>query len=315
MTSLLPWPSWFLSGTSWHGVRRMLDRCRELIRGGALPGTLMVTGEPGLGREALAVELAATLICRDGGRADCGCSSCDRVRRGMHPDLVLLEVQADASEIKIEQTREIVDTILRLPYEGRRRVILVVATHTPPLNAYAAASLLKSLEEPPDHASWLLLAANPARVLPTIVSRSVLLRVPPPTRDEALALLASAHGVSPAAAAEHLDRCLDELSYALQTPPEEGGGVALVLAERVRALLTGDRLAALQLGALGRRIPSVLPLAAQALLTAAGTGTPELAEDVLTAAARLLTADRRRAMLHLDAESVMVGELAPLLAR
>ncbi|MFH1177361.1 MAG: hypothetical protein V1750_08130, partial [Acidobacteriota bacterium] len=151
MSSLLPWPAPYLTSASWAGVGRLLARCRELDAAGALPGTLLLTSAPGLGREAMAIELAAALICREP-RAVCSCTSCDRVRRGIHPDATILDVLPGNKEIKIdEQVRPLLQGIDQRPYEGRQRVLIVANAHTPPLNIYSASALLKTIEEPPAH--------------------------------------------------------------------------------------------------------------------------------------------------------------------
>jgi hypothetical protein len=321
VTALLPWPSTYLASARWTGVRRLLDRCHALSRARALPGTLMLVGEDGLGREAAAVEIAAMLICRERRGPACACSSCERVRHGVHPDLEVVDLDVDdktgdrKTEISIRQARRVADNLSSHPYEGSQRVILLVSCHTPPLNEAAASALLKSLEEPPGHVTFLLLASNPARALPTIVSRSVQVRVPPPGRDELVELLAAANEIPRDAADGHLHACLDDAMLAFHTEPGDGAEGIAAIGDRVRALLAGDRLAALQLGAQARKSPGVIPVVAQALLAEARESSAASAEDGLAAAARLLAADRRRLVLHLDAESVVVGALAPLLAR
>jgi DNA polymerase-3 subunit delta' len=319
--SLLPWPSSYLESARWSGVGKLLDRCRHLWRNRSLPGTLMLTGEAGLGREAVAVELAALLTCREDGGPSCGCASCQRVRLGVHPDFEVVDLDVDdktgerKTEISIRQARRIADNLSSHPYESSHRVIVLVSCHTPPLNEAAASALLKSLEEPPGHVTFLLLASNPARALPTIASRSVLLRVPPPTRDELLDLLAAANGITRPAAVEHLRICLDDAVLAFQTGPGDDSRAVAALGERVGALLAGESLAALQLGALARKTPETMPLVAQALLAAVADPAREAREEALDAAAGLLAAVRRRAVLHLDGESVTVGALVPLLPR
>ncbi len=321
MTSLLPWPSAYLASARWIGVRRLLDRCHALSRARSLPGTLMLVGEEGLGREAAAVEIAALLICRAGGGPCCGCASCERVRHGVHPDLEVVDLDVDEktgdrkTEISIRQARKIADNLTSHPYEGSQRVILLVSCHTPPLNDAAASALLKSLEEPPDHVTFLLLASNPARALPTIVSRSVQVRVPPPSRDELVDHLAARNEIPRAAAEAHLRACLDDAVLAIRTEPGDSVQGIAAVGLRVRSLLAGDRLAALQLGAQAKVSPDTIAGVAQALLAEVHGGSAAFAEDALAAAARLLAADRRRTVLHLDAESVMLGALAPLLPR
>jgi hypothetical protein len=314
VTSLLPWPGAYLASCRWEGVRRLLERCGALARAGALPGTLMLVGEPGIGREALAVELAAALICRSPRTVLCDCAACDRVRRGIHPDLHVLDVAADATEIKIKQVRDLLETLPQLPYEGRHRVIIIASAHTPPLNTEAASAMLKVLEEPPQHATFILLAGNPARVIPTVVSRAVQVRVPPPDCDELVALLAAAHGVSPAQAESHLRACLDDPGVALRTEVAEGGTLLAAVADLTREACAGGALAALRLGVRAKASPETIPVLARALLAEASRTTAGGAERVLLAAAAVLAADRRRAILHLDAEAVTVGALMPLLS-
>ena len=314
MTSLLPWPGVYLASGRWAGVRRLLVRCAALSRAGSLPGTAMLLGDAGMGREALAVELAAALICRDPRGVPCDCSACGRVRRGIHPDLHVLDVEADATEIRIKQVRELLETLPQLPYEGRHRVIVIASAHTPPLNTEAASAMLKALEEPPQHATFLLLAGNPARVLPTVVSRAVQVRVPAPAREELLELLAAAHAISPERAEAHLRACLDDPCVALHTDAEEGAVRLAGLTELTREACAGDPLAVLRLGVRAKADPETIPALARALLAEASRADANDAESALLAAAGVLAAERRRAALHLDAETVTVGALMPMLA-
>jgi DNA polymerase-3 subunit delta' len=307
--SQLPWPESFLASAGWRGVRRILARCLELQAAGSLPGTLMLVGPAGLGREALAVELAATLVCRRQGGPGCDCSSCQRVRRGVHPDVEVIDVLPDKTEISIEQVHQIVDNVVQRPYEGMRRVWILSSCHTPPLNAEAASALLKTLEEPPPHASFLLLTSNPARVLPTIVSRAVQIRVPHPDREDLLSLLALAQGCSAERAAEMLTVAEGDAELALRS----GEGLSSTLTrleELISAALGADGLAILRTAAAARQLPGGADLISAALLRLAVKADREAAEEFLNAAAALLIAEDRRALLHLDAESVLVGTLA-----
>jgi hypothetical protein len=311
-TSQLPWPDSFLAPARWHGVRQLLARCLELQAGGSLPGTLMLVGGRGLGREALAVELAAALVCRQS-RTGCDCSSCERVRRGVHPDVEVIDVLPDKTEISIEQVRGIVDNVAQRPYEGMRRVWVLNSCHTPPLNAEAASALLKTLEEPPPQAIFVLLASNPARVLPTIVSRSVQLRVPAPEREELVALLALARGCSDERAAELLAAAQGDAELALRSGDDLSSELAN-LEELISAAIGGDGLAILRTAATSRLLPAGTDLIGAALLQLAARVDREAAEEFLDAAAAVITAENRRALLHLDVESVLVGTLARVAA-
>ncbi|HLE60836.1 MAG TPA: hypothetical protein VI700_04805 [Thermoanaerobaculaceae bacterium] len=312
-TSQLPWPESFLAPARWRGVRRLLARCLELQAAGSLPGTLMLVSPTGLGREALAIELAAALVCRQQGGPLCNCSSCERVRRGVHPDVEVIDVLPDKKEISIEQARQVVDNVAQRPYEGLRRVYVLSSCHTPPLNAEAASALLKTLEEPPAQASFVLLASNPARALPTIVSRAVQLRVPPPEQGELLSVLALAQGCSEERAAEMLTAAEGDAELALRSGEDLSSTLAN-LEELISAALGADGLAILRTAATARQVPGGTALVGAALLRLAAQADREEAEEFLNAAAALLIAEDRRASLHLDAESVLVGTLARVAA-
>ena len=263
--SQLPWPESFLAPARWRGVRRLLARCLELQAAGSLPNTLMLVGPTGLGREALAIELAAALVCRQQGGPLCSCSSCERVRRGVHPDVEVIDVLPDKKEISIEQARQVVDNVAQHPYEGLRRVYVLSSCHTPPLNAEAASALLKTLEEPPPQASFVLLASNPARALPTIVSRAVQLRVPPPEQGELLSVLALAQGCSEERAAEMLTAAQGDAELALRSG-EDLSSTLPNLEELISAALGADGLAILRTAATARQVPGGTALVGAALL-------------------------------------------------
>jgi hypothetical protein len=312
-TSQLPWPESFLAPARWRGVQRLLARCLDLQGAGSLPGTLMLVGSAGLGREALAVELAAALVCRRSGGPGCACSACERVRRGVHPDVEVIDVLPDKTEISIEQVRGVVDNMTQRPFEGMRRVWVMNSCHTPPLNEQAASALLKTLEEPPAQAVFVLLASNPARVLPTIVSRAVQLRIPAPEHGELVSVLAMAQGCSEERAAELLAAAHGDAELALRSSADLPATLTN-LEELISAALGADGLGILRTAATARQTPGGTDLVGAALLRLASRVEREAAERYLDAAAAVLAAENRRAVLHLDVESVLVGALARVAA-
>ncbi len=308
MNSMLPWPKEYLAGTGWINTRRLLDRLTDAARRQALPGTILLLGEGGMGREAVAVELAAAIVCRNAGTRPCTCQSCERVRRAVHPDVTIVDVLPGKSEITIAQARDVATTVAQLPYEGARRVIVLASAETPPLNAEAASALLKTLEEPPTHVTLVLLAANPARVLPTIVSRSVALRVPGPQPDELARFAAEVNDIPLEQARMLLEGGLDCMSAGTEAADRHR-----VVGQLIRQMLTGDVLALLRLGALSRQAPDAATMALGTLLDLAREGDHERAETALDAATQLIHAVRRHAVLRTELEGTLVGALAPLL--
>jgi len=136
-----------------------------------LPQAVMLIGPPGLGRELAAVEAAALLTCPETSAPWCSCKSCQRVRNGIHPDVAAVMPQGSSKQIKIDQIRAVVEAAPGRPFEGVRRVWIIDGVEAGRLGAEAANAFLKTLEEPPEHIRFILLAANPEAVLPTIRSR------------------------------------------------------------------------------------------------------------------------------------------------
>ena len=173
---------------------------------------LLLTGRGSRRLEAEALDVAAGLLCRTGDRTE-GCSDCRRAARREHPDLLVAAPESgrrantppfDETSGSKETTiptalvRAIASDASRLPYEGARRVLVLLDVDRTETAAFSA--LLKVLEEPPSRARFVLTAARPRLLPPTILSRLVLRRLPSPTREE-LASSLVARGLAPEEAA------------------------------------------------------------------------------------------------------------------
>ena len=163
----------------------------------------LLTGPGRVGKMTLAVELAKALNCT--GRSDhrqdspCGvCSQCTRTAAGSHADVRVVskvsraessrsEREAARTVIGIQEVREVLHQVSLKPFEGSRIVVIFDGVES--LSDEAANALLKTLEEPPEQVTLLLLTANEDAILPTIRSRCrrlSLLPVPQQQMVEAL---------------------------------------------------------------------------------------------------------------------------------
>jgi DNA polymerase-3 subunit delta' len=169
---------------------------------------VLVHGPEGVGQFELALALAQAWLCEADGRAaarPCGaCAGCRLVQARSHPDLLVLVPEAlrealgwEASaadgedgvekggkakpsrEIKVDAVRQAVGFAQTTAARGRGKAVLLHPAER--MNAIAANTLLKTLEEPPGDARFLLSCAAPDALLPTIRSRcqALLLGVPP----------------------------------------------------------------------------------------------------------------------------------------
>lgn len=154
---------------------------------GRLPHALLLQGAPGLGKQAFAQRLTASLLCAQPGAnaMACGrCHGCHLLAAGNHPDFMLLVPAEDKRSIVIDQVRELGTFFALRPHTATRKVALL--TPADGMNLSAANSLLKILEEPPLGSVLLLVANQPARLPATIRSRCQRVQFAVPEREQAL---------------------------------------------------------------------------------------------------------------------------------
>lgn len=201
---------------------------RQLSAGlltGRLAHAYLLVGPPHVGKMTLAVNIAQAVNCpeRDGG-APCGaCSQCQRIARGVHPDVQVIGVGSGEEDgparrdIRIDQVREIEGFLNLSAYEGAGKVVIIDGAEL--MNAAAANALLKTLEEPPAGTMLLLLTANEDALLSTIRSRCRALHLKPLARTELERRLVSDYNAAPELAARlaRLSRgCLGQAVNALR---------------------------------------------------------------------------------------------------
>ena len=163
----------------------------------ALSHAYLMLAQPEPGYEA-ACALAQAMLCSapDVSRRPCGvCRDCQKVRRGIHPDVISVVRLTDDKgrlkrEIYVDQIRDVVADAVVMPNEAERKVYIIRDADT--MNAAAQNALLKVLEEPPRFVSFILIAASPAPLLETLRSRCVTLYrygedtpAPPQAREKA----------------------------------------------------------------------------------------------------------------------------------
>jgi DNA polymerase-3 subunit delta' len=180
MTELYPW------------LKEQRAALGARLERGDLPHALLITGQPGMGKLALAEHLAAMLLCeqRTAGQEPCGqCPGCRMVAAGTHPDRFTLTPEVDektgkqATTIKVDQVRWLAERLSLSSHRTGYKVAVLVPAEA--MNSNAANSLLKTLEEPTDKTVLVLVCASPAQLPATIRSRCQQVRISAP--DTALA--------------------------------------------------------------------------------------------------------------------------------
>ena len=117
-------------------------------------------------------QLAQLLLCKQSKHEPClTCLDCRMTAAMEHPDLAWIKPEKNV--LRIEQIRELQQTVCLTPQRSSYRVIVIEAADK--MNAASANALLKSLEEPPKHSIFILTAQQVGTILPTILSRCQIL--------------------------------------------------------------------------------------------------------------------------------------------
>jgi DNA polymerase-3 subunit gamma/tau len=177
------------------GQEHVVKALSNALERGRLHHAYLLTGTRGVGKTTIARILAKSLNCVKGVTATpCGvCPACVDIDAGRFVDLLELDA---ASNTGIDNMREILDNARYAPTVGRYKVYLIDEVHM--LSKAAFNSMLKTLEEPPEHVKFVLATTDPQKIPVTVLSRCLqfnLKLLPAPLIVKRLAEILSAEGV------------------------------------------------------------------------------------------------------------------------
>jgi DNA polymerase III subunit gamma/tau len=177
------------------GQEHVVKALSHALETGRLHQAYLLTGTRGVGKTTIARILAKTLNCETGVTpTPCGvCQTCVDIDAGRFPDLLELDA---ASNTGVDNMREIIDNARYAPTAGRFKVYLIDEVHM--LSKSAFNSMLKTLEEPPEHVKFVLATTDPQKIPVTVLSRCLqfaLKQFPPERVAEQLHKVLTAEGI------------------------------------------------------------------------------------------------------------------------
>ena len=154
------------------GNEKIKESLQNSVKSGRISHSYLFIGIDGIGKKMIANEFAKMILCLDKNNKYCNnCKSCIEFDTNNNPDFKI--IKPDGNSIKIEQIREIQDKIAEKPIISNKKVYIIDAADK--MTQEAQNCLLKTLEEPPEYATIILIGSNETAFLSTIKSRCIIL--------------------------------------------------------------------------------------------------------------------------------------------
>ena len=166
------------------GQKHIVKILQNQIRTGTVSQAYLFAGTHGTGKTSTARILAKAVNCTgDTDEPPCGrCENCEAIREGRFVDCIELDA---ASNNGVDDLRSIIEMVKYPPTIGKYKVYIIDEVHM--LSTAAENAFLKTLEEPPEHAIFILATTDPQKVRQTIRSRCMQLNFRRVTEDELIA--------------------------------------------------------------------------------------------------------------------------------
>ena len=160
------------------GQEQLKEHLQNAISTNKVSHAYIINGERSSGKEFIARIFAMTLQCEKGETEPCGeCHSCKQAMSNNQPDIIYIGHEKP-NTIGVEDIRGQINNDIGIkPYSSPRKIYIM--NEGEKMTVQAQNALLKTLEEPPEYAVILILTTNVEALLPTILSRCVVLNMKP----------------------------------------------------------------------------------------------------------------------------------------
>ncbi len=205
-----------------------------LLRSERMPHCFLLSGATATARRDTAVYIAAAIECRAPTRPCGKCRDCRKAAENLHPDILYTEAGGKSATVRLDDVRMIRETSVLPPGEGAARVYIVPEADK--LRPDGQNSLLKIIEEPPEHVYIILCADSRASLLPTVLSRLYEINLGAAQADISDKTRQKAAGVCSEAAAAICGGDAFALAAALKQLDKDRSGISL-FAQQFRLVL------------------------------------------------------------------------------
>ncbi|MBD5515181.1 MAG: DNA polymerase III subunit [Lachnospiraceae bacterium] len=160
------------------GQEQLKEHLQNAIATNKVSHAYIINGERSSGKEFIARVFAMALQCEKSGVEPCGeCHSCKQALSNNQPDIVYVSHEKP-NTIGVEDIRSQINGDIGIkPYSSPRKIYIM--NEGEKMTVQAQNALLKTLEEPPEYAVILILTTHVEALLPTILSRCVVLNMKP----------------------------------------------------------------------------------------------------------------------------------------
>ncbi len=162
------------------GNEKNKELLKQIIDTNNIAHSYMFIGKESIGKMLFAKEFAKAILCLSQKKPCDKCKSCIEFNTFNNPDFTI--IQPDGNNIKIDQIRELVKKVYEKPIVSNKKVYIINDSNL--MTKEAQNSLLKTLEEPPEYVTIILITSNENLFLPTIKSRCTKIIFNKLTNDE-----------------------------------------------------------------------------------------------------------------------------------
>lgn len=149
------------------GQKQIVTTLKNAIAENKIAHAYLFCGPRGTGKTTMARLFAKALNCEKGiGCQCCKCDACKKIASGSFPDVIELDAASNSS---VDDVRSLIDNISFRPMVSNYKIYIIDEVHSMTKNAFNA--LLKTIEEPPEFAIFILATTDPQQLIPTILSR------------------------------------------------------------------------------------------------------------------------------------------------